>query len=131
MSNSPFGNDANVWSATNSVRQYMAVFYQGDVKACIGDVKSIHRNDAFTLKIGDANISCVQQDFGVSYVPFMGTSLTVGDAQCRDVAETNRCFFLHLGMAVEVHPWFLGVAMRKYLYDNQNVWDGKGSLVSD
>jgi hypothetical protein len=55
-----------------------------------------------------------QLDYGISYKPFWD-SIHLQDALLSsvDATESNRCFFLHLGMKTETHPFALQYAFRQ------------------
>jgi hypothetical protein len=55
-----------------------------------------------------------QLDYGISYKPFWD-SIHLQDALLSSVnaTESNRCFFLHLGMKTETHPFALQYAFRQ------------------
>lgn len=52
-----------------------------------------------------------KDDYAVSYIPFL-RFLSPDFQVSREANETNRCFFIHLGMAVKIHPFALQSAMR-------------------
>lgn len=66
--------------------------------------------------------SCHQDDFHASFVPLLtptltevlATSLPILDSLVISptVCESNRCFFLHLGIATGIHPYLLQVYFR-------------------
>jgi hypothetical protein len=63
-------------------------------------------------------------DYGVSFLPFLPglpPSVSINPAAC----ETNRCFFLHLGLATGVHPYALQFAFRA------RAWEGLKGIASD
>lgn len=52
-----------------------------------------------------------KDDYAVSYIPFL--RFLPSDFQVsRQANETNRCFFIHLGLAVKIHPFALQSALR-------------------
>ncbi len=63
------------------------------------------------LKIRDASFQFKCEDYGVSYLPFL-SYLPDDLRNSKSVIETNRCFFLHLGIATSTHPFLLQTAIR-------------------
>lgn len=63
------------------------------------------------LFINNKSYIFIQDDFHVSFLPFM-PFLTLELQMDKCAIETNRCFFLHLGVAVGVHPYLLQTAFR-------------------
>jgi len=63
-------------------------------------------------------------DYGVSFLPFLPSlpaAVSISPAAC----ETNRCFFLHLGLATGVHPYALQFAFRA------RAWEGLKGVATD
>jgi hypothetical protein len=59
--------------------------------------------------LGDSPYQFRRNDFHVNFTPLLPQTLSP-QLQMDSVAiETNRCFFLHLGIAVGVHPFALQV----------------------
>lgn len=52
-----------------------------------------------------------RDDFHVSFTPYLIT-LPIDLQMARPAVETNRCFFIHLGIAMNIHPFCLEVALR-------------------
>lgn len=71
---------------------------------------------AFTdivLSIGRERFSFERHDFSFTYPPFFSDINLPSNLQIsRPVIETNRCFFIHLGVAVLVHPFVLQTSFR-------------------
>ena len=60
------------------------------------------------LQIGAHVLTFHRDDFHVLFSPFLKSVPT--DLQMeKSVVETNRCFFLHLGVAMGLHPYALQV----------------------
>jgi hypothetical protein len=56
-----------------------------------------------------------QVNFGVSFAPFLDAAELpgiTGAKRHRIASETNRCFFIHLGAALNIHPVWLQVTFR-------------------
>lgn len=55
-------------------------------------------------------------DFGVQFIPFLRDIVPSGDplwqSHADSLAETNRCFFLHFGVAMGLHPFALQQCFR-------------------
>ena len=57
--------------------------------------------------------SFLKDDYHVSFTPVLGIKNLPPFLQIsRSAVETNRCFFLHLGIAVGIHPFALQTAFR-------------------
>ena len=65
------------------------------------------------LAVGGSMWSFHQDDFHVSFGSFL-SHLPVELQMSRSAVETNRCFFLHLGIATRIHPFALQTAFRYY-----------------
>lgn len=63
------------------------------------------------LHVGGRARCFFRDDFSVSYEPFL-RSLPAELIVSRAATETNRCFFIHLGVAMNVHPFALQTAFR-------------------
>mmetsp|Transcript_16980 Transcript_16980/g.28770 ORF Transcript_16980/g.28770 Transcript_16980/m.28770 type:complete len:1244 (-) Transcript_16980:294-4025(-) len=54
-----------------------------------------------------------QDDFHTSYAPFLD-NLSPELSMTRPAVEFNRCFFIHLGIAMQIHPFALQCAFRHF-----------------
>ena len=66
------------------------------------------------LKFGNGYTNFYQTDFHTSFTPFM-KDIPQNLQICRSVLESNRCFFLHLGVAFNFHPFILEIFFRKFV----------------
>ena len=65
----------------------------------------------YNLKIGTRQFELLRYDYSISFLPFLG-GLDPRLRLTNAAQETNRCFFLHLGLAVSIHPYALQTSMR-------------------
>jgi hypothetical protein len=68
----------------------------------------------FSTPQGIKQIAFHRHDFYISFLRFFNPPRGWGAEQqqlknCREAIETNRCFFIHLGIAINVHPFALQV----------------------
>lgn len=70
-------------------------------------------------KGSNTTLHFVEFDYGMSFKPFFSDTSSACDAQRRDVLlgtsalrEANRCFFIHLGVALGLHPVALQAIFR-------------------
>jgi hypothetical protein len=72
--------------------------------------------DNFFIFFGDAKMNFNKKDYLLHFTDFL-TSEYVDDLsvvdECPSAHETCRCFFLHLGVAVETHPFLLQLQFRE------------------
>ena len=64
---------------------------------------------------GERGLLFSRYDYGVSYDPVIGGILRdvpLTPQMAQSAGESNRCFFLHLGIGVNIHPFALQVACR-------------------
>jgi len=66
---------------------------------------------SLTLQIGQQPWSFHRDDFSVTFSPFLH-ALPPDLQLCRSAIETNRCFFIHLGVAMSIHPFVLELVLR-------------------
>lgn len=66
---------------------------------------------SLTLHIGGSPWSFHRDDFSVTFAPFLH-ALPPDLQLSRPAIETNRCFFIHLGVAMSVHPFVLELVLR-------------------
>lgn len=71
----------------------------------------------FYIFFGEARMNFERYDYSITYNEFMtcqhiGEDLSVFD-ECPSAKESCRCFFLHLGVAVNVHPFLLQLQFRQ------------------
>ena len=64
-----------------------------------------------TLCIGVHKMNLVREDFHISFAPFL-QSLPPALKVVSPAIEANRCFFLHLGVAVQYHPFVVQACFR-------------------
>ena len=74
----------------------------------------------FTTPQGIKQISFHRLDFFISFLRFFNPPRGWGKEESmlkssREAIETNRCFFIHLGIAINVHPFALQVRCQPYL----------------
>jgi hypothetical protein len=88
------------------------------------------------FSIGAKNVRFFCDDFQVLYAPFLKNLSPILQME-RESIETNRCFFLHLGVAMQIHPFALQVFFRNFASQRlQNIpidefkHDLLGSLIS-
>jgi hypothetical protein len=62
---------------------------------------------------GPGAIAFPRHDYFVNYSPVFRT-VPPQLQMARSVVETNRCFFLHLGIAISIHPFLLQCAFRHF-----------------
>lgn len=72
-----------------------------------------------SVTVGGRALQFAQDDFHVSFGGFL-EHLPVELQMSRSAVETNRCFFLHLGIATAVHPFVLQTAFRYYASEALN-----------
>lgn len=65
------------------------------------------------FSIGAKNVRFYCDDFQVLYAPFLQDLSPILQME-RESIETNRCFFLHLGVAMQIHPFALQVYFVSY-----------------
>ena len=65
----------------------------------------------FSLEFGGMRVNFIKDDFHISFMPFL-RRLPADMQVCRSANEANRCFFLHLGVALRLHPFALQLAFR-------------------
>lgn len=65
----------------------------------------------FELRLGEASHYFRKFDHHVSFLPFL-RMLPPSLQITREALETNRCFFIHLGLAMSIHPFVLQAAFR-------------------
>jgi hypothetical protein len=74
---------------------------------------SITFKDLQTMQLHSVNFT--QENYGASFEPFLATGempdLTFGKRQ-RIAEEANRCLFIHLGAALNIHPVYLQVMFK-------------------
>ena len=63
------------------------------------------------IKLGRVKVNFIRDDFHISFTPFL-RRLPAELQVCRSANEANRCFFLHLGVALSLHPFALQLAFR-------------------
>eukprot|EP01038_Epipyxis_sp_PR26KG_P016430 gene16430-22402_t len=68
---------------------------------------------AIELILGNIPFKFIQIDFQVSFQAFL-QSIPPDLQVSRSAIETNRCFFLHLGVALSIHPFVLQTVLRYY-----------------
>ena len=66
----------------------------------------------YTLKLGNGSLQFIRDDFHISFAPFI-KNLPPELQVCDAAIETNRCFFLHLGVALSLHPYALQAIFRR------------------
>ena len=67
----------------------------------------------FELRIGSlVRHYFFKDDYGVSFIPALRCCIPPELQVTREALETNRCFFLSLGMATNMHPFALQTAFR-------------------
>jgi hypothetical protein len=64
-----------------------------------------------TLSVGNASHRFSRDDFHVSFTIFL-QDVPAQLQESRSAVETNRCFFLHLGVAMNIHPFALQTFFR-------------------
>jgi hypothetical protein len=65
------------------------------------------------LRLGEHNVlDFLQDDFHTSFAGFL-QFLPPELQLAKSVVETNRCFFIHLGIAIGIHPFLLQAAFRE------------------
>jgi hypothetical protein len=79
------------------------------------------RSSPFSVTNGVSSLQFTQLDFGVSFQPFFSEKTTCLSAQqCEAflqmpaLREDNRCFFIHLGVALGLHPVALQAIFRAH-----------------
>ena len=95
-----------------------------DVNICsnLGDIRSLyihkpHSSTALDITVGSTSYRFTEDDHLYKMLPFL--SMIPPDLQStRSANESNRCFFIHLGIAVGIHPFALQTAFR-YLAINK------------
>jgi hypothetical protein len=70
----------------------------------------------FSTPQGTKQIAFHRHDFYISFLRFFNPPGRWGPTQLqlkasREAIETNRCFFIHLGIAINVHPFALQVVL--------------------
>ena len=84
-----------------------------DVNICsnLGDIRSLyihkpHSSTALDITVGSTSYRFTEDDHLYKMLPFL--SMIPPDLQStRSANESNRCFFIHLGIAVGIHPFAL------------------------
>jgi hypothetical protein len=80
------------------------------------------KESTFTIgKGGSPSLHFVEIDHGLSFKPFFGDKTSACNEQEREtllrtsaMCETNRCFFIHLGVALGIHPIAIQAIFRDY-----------------
>ncbi len=79
------------------------------------------RSSPYSISNGYSSLQCTQIDHGMSFQPFFSEKLTSCDAQQLDrmldapaLREINRCFFIHLGVALGLHPIAMQAVFRAH-----------------
>eukprot|EP00602_Paraphysomonas_sp_CaronLab_P013286 CAMPEP_0185041780 /NCGR_PEP_ID=MMETSP1103-20130426/41527_1 /TAXON_ID=36769 /ORGANISM="Paraphysomonas bandaiensis, Strain Caron Lab Isolate" /LENGTH=427 /DNA_ID=CAMNT_0027581673 /DNA_START=49 /DNA_END=1329 /DNA_ORIENTATION=+ len=83
------------------------------------DIPQPHRTLlSFSLFCNGAphQMSFYRHDFHVSFSSFL-PNLPSTLKECKYAVETNRCFFIHLGVALNIHPFALQVYFRRFSAD--------------
>jgi hypothetical protein len=84
----------------------------GDIQICRSKVFVPQPFTSFLdVSVGINTYRFVRDDFQVSFIPIL-KDLTYQLQQESASIETNRCFFLHLGIAMGLHPFSLQVVFR-------------------
>ena len=71
-----------------------------------------------------SRLSFDRADYGVRFTPFLDSAFISSEDRllvdrCRSANETFRCFFIHLGVAISMHPYMLMLKMRQNCRDIQ------------
>ena len=111
-----------ILSATPDVLPYEGVPY-------------IHRG-THTFVIGDLSFDLEELDYGVSFRPFLVNHASANMCYNGAAVETNRCFFIHLGVATKLSPILLEAYFRVYGQSlmtqasfHHDVLDGLGGVI--
>jgi hypothetical protein len=79
------------------------------------------RASLFSIRNGVSSLQFTEIDHGASFQPFFSDKTTSGSAQQRDkllqtpaLREIHRCFFIHLGVALGLHPVALQAVFRAH-----------------
>jgi len=89
----------------------------------------------FSTPQGIKQIAFHRHDFYISFLRFFNPPGGWGPEQqqlknTREAIETNRCFFIHLGIAINVHPFALQTYFRHIAASIAAKSDGESSLAS-
>ena len=84
----------------------------------------------FELRIGSTSRHLFyKDDYGVSFMPSLRCCVSPELQVTREALETNRCFFIHLGIATNIHPFALQAAFRHMT--NQLLFNPRGRMSID
>jgi hypothetical protein len=70
----------------------------------------------FQLKFAENALWCIRRDFGVFFTNFLREELVPNQSlveACASARETNRCFYIHLGVGTCKHPFVLQQRFRR------------------
>ena len=81
-----------------------------------------------------SRLSFERFDYGVRFTPFLDTGFIFDEdthlvQRCSSAKETFRCFFIHLGLAVAIHPFMLMLQMRQNCRDIMGTDDEYSNLL--
>jgi len=71
----------------------------------------------YKLVFGSSSFVWNHWDYGVTFLPWLPSDLPAALQISTAACETNRCLFLHLGVAFKIHPFALQFAFRARAYE--------------
>lgn len=72
----------------------------------------IHMDDKYTIYLGNKELLFHQENYGQSFKPFLSHIDSDIVESCQSTLESLRCSFIHLGIALNIHPFKLQLLMR-------------------
>ena len=106
-----------------------------DIQICsyLKDIRSFYIPPPFrghlNINIGNRCYQFIKDDFHTTFSAFL-TDIPDELQMARGAVETNRCFFLHLAVAMNIHPFALQIAFR-YLATKQLLQCSKEDMKVD
>lgn len=82
------------------------------------------------IKVGKNLFTFQQENYHVSFLPFL-KNVPAELHMERELIETNRCFFLHLGVLMDIHPFALEIALRVLVHKFVDCLTAETSWVSE
>ena len=84
------------------------------------------------VHVGRQRFNFERHDFSLTYPPFFSDVDMPSDLQIsKPFIETNRCFFIHLGVAMLVHPFVLQTSFRYEAQSRLTRLRGEGDTIAE